>query len=213
MGKGRLEEFSDGVIAVVITIMVLLRWVYKCDQILKDSHFDRLGQLLLLMSCLWGFFYFGDMITGAYKREPVEMNVMDAMFFGEFAPFVWTMICVNFFFLAPMLSTKKLRTNLGVMMVASIFVNIGMWLERFLIIVPTLSKYWFPNQWGFYWPSIAELAILIGSLSFFPLLYLSFVKLFPIFAMWEIREELEVTTKMDYGTGTEVPVNAKIQEA
>src|SRR5262249_3038378 len=119
--------------ALVITIMILLRWIYGVGAYLQDSHFDRLGQLLLLMSCCWFFFFFGDHILSVYRGEEVEVHTIEQLFSGSFAPLVWLMIFCNFILLAPLLSVKRFRTNLKIMMLCSIMVNIGMWLERFLI--------------------------------------------------------------------------------
>ena len=106
---------------------------------------------------------------------------------GPFAPLFWAMVVCNFVIPFPILAIKRLRTIAGVT-VASLLILVGMWLERFLIIVPTLTHPYLPFNYGSYRPSWVEVSIAAGTFGIFTLLYFLFVKISPIVSVWEIEE-------------------------
>ncbi len=122
-------------IAALIIAMAVLRKMLKLEPYLHPVHFENLAKLLLLMSLLWGYFVFSERLTVWYGNEPSEMAVFWATQRGDYAPLYWTMVVCNFVLPLAILSFKRLRTIPGAV-VASLGVLVGMWLERFLIIVP-----------------------------------------------------------------------------
>jgi molybdopterin-containing oxidoreductase family membrane subunit len=110
---------------------------------------------------------------------------------GAYSPLFWTMFIGCFAIPVPLLAIRKLRTIKGTV-IASITVVIGMWLERFLIIVPTLSHPKLPFNWHSYRPTWVEVMLTLGPFGYFILLYAVFVKLFPIVAVWEYKEGLRL---------------------
>src|SRR6516165_652707 len=125
-------------IAGLIIAMAALRKFLHLEEYLHPVHFQNLGKLLLMMSLLWGYFVFAERLTVWYGNEPSEMAVFLVTQRGAFAPLYWTMVFCNFLIPVPILSLKRLRTIPGVVF-ASLSVLVGMWLERFLIIVPSLG--------------------------------------------------------------------------
>jgi Ni/Fe-hydrogenase subunit HybB-like protein len=117
------------------------------------------------------------------------------------------MVVCCFLIPAPILAIKKLRTITGTV-IASITVIVGMWLERFLIIVPTLSQTRLTFNWGSYRPTLVEITIAIGTVAYFILLYAIFTKLFPIIAVWEYKEGLALNGKQRENKGEAEPVMA-----
>jgi len=109
---------------------------------------------------------------------------------GKFAPLFWIHFALCFVIPLPILASKKARTIRGTV-VASISIVLGMWLERFVIIVPTLTKQRMPVEGAFYIPTWVEWSILAGCISLFMLLYTLFTKVFPIVSVWEVREGRE----------------------
>jgi molybdopterin-containing oxidoreductase family membrane subunit len=178
-------------IAALIVMMVALRKVYHLEYYLKPIHFNYLGVLLLLMSLLWFYFTFSEYLTGFFGHEPSEMRVFWSKFRGPYAPFFWSMVVCNFFIPVIILSFKRTKTITGIL-IASISVLAGMWLERFTIIVPTLANPRIEYLSGPYFPTWIEWGIMLGSFSFFVFLYLLFSRFFPIISIWEVHEGKEV---------------------
>ena len=177
-------------IAGLIVTMIIFRRAYGLQYYLKPIHFRYLGQLLLIMALLWFYFTFAEYLTGYYGAEPEELKVFWSKFSGPFWPFFWSMVLCNF--VIPLLCLTSLRQHtVGKVLIASLSIIIGMWLERFIIVVPTLSFPRLPFPEGIYAPTWVEWGETAGSLGLFALFYLLFTKFFPIISIWEIREGRE----------------------
>jgi len=177
-------------IAALIIAMYFIRRSYHLEAYLKSIHFNNLGLLLLVMSLLWFYFTFTENLTAFYGAEPAHLKVFWAKFTGGYAPYFWTMVLCCFIIPLIVLSNKKTRTIFGTMM-ASVSVIIGMWLERFTIVLPTLINPRLPYQRGFYHPTWIEFAVTLACFASFILLYILFTKFFPIISIWEIKEGKE----------------------
>lgn len=178
-------------IAALICAMALIRWVYGLGAYLKDIHFNNLGLLLLAMCFLWFYFTAAEFLTTFYGNEPAHMQIFWMKFTGPFAPHFWTMFTTCFVIPVAILSNRRTRTIVGTV-IASISVNIGMYLERFIIVVPSLSQPRLPHSGSIvYSPTWVEWSILAGSFAAFMLLYVLFTKLFPIVSIWEVQEGRE----------------------
>jgi Ni/Fe-hydrogenase subunit HybB-like protein len=175
-------------IAAIFTFMVILRKVYHLEEYLRPVHFDYLGRLLLVMAILWLYFTFAEYLTTWYGNEPVEMDVFRAKISGAYAVPFWTMVGCCFVVPFLMLTRTKFRQNPTIIFVVSISINIGMYLERYTIVVPTLINPRVQLTGAVYSPSWVEWSILAGCISTFLLLYVGFTKLFPIISVWEIED-------------------------
>ena len=173
-------------IAALIIAMALLRKFLHLEEYLLRLHFENLGKLLLVMSLLWFYFVFAERLTMWYGNDPSEMTVFWVTQTGSFSPLFWLMVVCNFVIPFPILAIKKLRTITGCV-IASIGVVIGMWLERFLIIVPSLSNKYLPYSFGSYRPTWVEITITAGTFSAMALLYMLFAKTVPIISIWELK--------------------------
>jgi len=173
-------------IAGLIIAMAALRKFLHLEQYLHPVHFQNLGKLLLLMSLLWGYFVFAERLTVWYGNESAEIAVLRVTQTGSFAPLYWTMVVVNFVIPVSILSIKRLRTIAGCV-VASFGVLVGMWLERFLIVVPSLGHKYLPYSWGHYRPRPVELLITASTFAAMCLLYTLFAKFVPIISIWELK--------------------------
>ena len=173
-------------IAGLIIAMAALRKFLHLEQYLHPVHFQNLGKLLLMMCLLWAYFVFAERLTTWFGNEPSEMEVFWVTQTGSFAPLYWTMIACNFVIPFTILSLKKLRTIAGCV-TASFAVLIGMWLERFLIVVPSLSHKYLPYAWGHYRPRPVEIMITISTFAAMTLLYVLFSKFVPVISVWELK--------------------------
>src|SRR6185503_13771969 len=173
-------------IAGLIIAMAALRKFLHLEDYLHPVHFQNLAKLLLMMSLLWGYFVFAERLTVWYGNEPSEMEVFWVTQRGSFAPLYWTMVVCNFVLPVTILSLRKLRTIAGCV-VASCGVLVGMWLERFLIVVPSLSHKYLTYSWGHYRLRPVEIMITVSTFAAMTLLYALFSKFVPIISIWELK--------------------------
>jgi len=159
----------------------------------------------LLMCILWAYFVFAERLTVWYGNEPSEMAVFWATQRGAYAPFYWTMVVCNFVIPFIILANPRTRTILGCV-IASFGVLIGMWLERFLIIVPSLAHKQLPYSWGSYEPRPTEIVIMAATFAGMVLLYALFSKFVPIIAIWELKAGLP--SRLDPASQTEASLLA-----
>jgi molybdopterin-containing oxidoreductase family membrane subunit len=173
-------------IAALIIAMAILRRALHLEAHLHPVHFANLGKLLLLMSLLWGYFVFAERLTVWYGNKPEEMAAFWSTQRGRFAPLYWTMVVCNFVIPFALLSIRRFRTIAGCV-TASVGVLVGMWLERFLIIVPSLAHKALPYSWGTYQPQPIEILITASTFAAMALLYTLFAKLIPVISIWELK--------------------------
>ncbi|MFQ6033208.1 MAG: NrfD/PsrC family molybdoenzyme membrane anchor subunit, partial [Candidatus Zixiibacteriota bacterium] len=177
-------------IAALIIAMFIIRKVYHLENYLKPIHFNYLGILLLVMTMLWFYFTFTEYLTTFYGAEPVHMSIFYSKLTGPFAPYFWAMFVTCFVIPFALLCNRRTRTVAGTM-IASISVTVGMWLERFTIVVPTLTNPRLPSSYTIYHPTWVEYFVTLACFAAFILLYILFTKFFPIVSIWEIREGRE----------------------
>src|SRR5678816_2148470 len=189
-------------IAALIIAMALLRKFLHLERYLLPLHFQNLGKLLLTMSLLWGYFVFNERLVSWYGNSPHEMNAFWLTQSGAYSPLFWAMVFFNFVLPFPLLAIRRVR-SISSTVIASCGIIVGMWLERFLIIVPSLSRKSLPYSWGSSAPQWPEIAILIGSVAAMGLLYLLFSKFIPIISIWELK----------VGEHPKLKIAAKVQDA
>ncbi len=173
-------------IAALLLVMSIMRRAMHLEAYLEPIHFDNLSKLLLLMSLLWFYFTVAEHLTVWYGNEPAEMAVFGARLRGEYAPFFWTMVLCNFVTPFVLLGIRRLR-SIQTATISAVAVLVGMWLERYLIVVTTLSHPRLAAAWRGYSPTWVEISISCATFAAMTLLYLVFSKLFPIIAIWEYK--------------------------
>lgn len=176
--------------ATVVMGLFFLRKVYRLHDYIRLEHFDKMGKLMLLITLLWGYFYFVERSVVWYGNVPDEMVVLNSILYGPYAVQHWVMILFNFLIPLIALSIPPFRRWPLGLMIVGIMINIAMYIERILIIVPSLGHPRLPFAWGRYFPSWVELTILVGSFSFFLLLYVLAIKFVPMISIWEEKEGL-----------------------
>jgi Ni/Fe-hydrogenase subunit HybB-like protein len=174
-------------VAVLMVAMYLLRRGLGIGEFLSDKVFNNLGLMFLAFALLWGYFTFAEHLTVWYGNEHAERAVFDFRISGGYAWLFWTMIVVNIVIPLSILPFPKGRKPLGTAIVG-LGVLVGMWIERFLIVVGTLRFPRLDFNVGTYTPSWVEIGILVGSVGLFGFLYFAFIQLAPIVSLWEVRE-------------------------
>jgi Ni/Fe-hydrogenase subunit HybB-like protein len=174
-------------VAAVITLMVIIRRVFHLEDYLTPLHFDNMGKLLLVICLLWAYAYFVEVQTTWYAHEPIEWEVFSFMA-GKYTPLLILMLIGNAILPIASLCFKKIRRSVKAMLVITLLINVGMFIERYLIIVPSLSHKNMPFIWGTYSPSWVELSITAAAFAGFTLMYVLFAKFFPMVAVTDVRE-------------------------
>ena len=175
-------------IAIIILVAAIARRVYHLEHHLRPIHFNNMGLLLLTMTLLWFYFTLAEYLTTVYGGGEAELAVFWTKFTGKYSFLFWTMVLLCFVIPLPILAFKRTRTILGTS-IASVSVLIGMWLERYLIIIPTFSEPLLPYKRGSYTPSWVEWSLLAGLCAGFTLAIVLFSKLFPVITIWETEKE------------------------
>jgi molybdopterin-containing oxidoreductase family membrane subunit len=181
-------------VAVLMVAMFLLRRGLHLEQFLNDKVFNNLGLMFLAFALLWAYFTFAEHLTVYYGNEHAEIAVFDYRMSGGHAPLFWTMIVVNVVIPLMILPFPKGRKPLGTAIVG-VGVLVGMWLERYLIVVGTLSFPRLDFTAGSYTASWTEIGIFVGSIGMFGFLYFTFVQLAPIVSLWEVREGVHIAKR------------------
>jgi molybdopterin-containing oxidoreductase family membrane subunit len=177
-------------IAALLIMMIVLRRIFHLERYLKPVHFDHLSKLLLVMALLWFYFTFSEYLTAFFGNEPSEMRVFFYKLTGPYAPFFWGMVACNFLIPVAILAFRRTRKIPGIL-IASITVVVGMWLERVNIVVPSLANPRMDLPTGFYIPSLVEWGMFVGGIATFILGFVVFARFFPLISIWEIREGQE----------------------
>ena len=142
------------------------------------------------MSLLWLYFTLAENLTVWYGNDPREMAVFGARTRAHYAPYFWTMVFLNFVVPFVLLGIRRLRT-ITTATIAAVCVLAGMWLERFVIVVPTLANPRLASASSSYMPTWVEIAITAATFAAMVMLYLIFSKLFPIISVWEFKPHLQ----------------------
>jgi Ni/Fe-hydrogenase subunit HybB-like protein len=174
-------------VAAVITLMIIIRRVFHLEDYLTPLHFDNMGKLLLVVCLLWSYAYFVEVQTTWYAHEPIEWEVWSFMS-GKYTPLLILMLIGNSVLPVTALCFKKIRRSVRAMLVITVLINISMFIERYLIIVPSLSHKNMPFVWGSYSPSWVELSVTAAAFAGFTLMYTLFAKFFPMVAVTDVRE-------------------------
>ena len=175
--------------AMVITLMIFARVIFKLEHLITINHFDAMAQVILLTGCIVGYAYSIEFFIAWYGGNPYESFAFINRAFGDYAWAYWTMVSCNV--ISPQVFWfKKARRNIVVLFIVSIFVNIGMWFERFVIVVTSLHADFLPSSWDYYAPTPWDIAAFIGSFGLFMTLFSLFCRYLPMVAMAEVKTVL-----------------------
>jgi molybdopterin-containing oxidoreductase family membrane subunit len=172
--------------AMVITLMSLARWIYGLENLITIKHLENMCKVILATGTIVGFAYGTEFFIAWYSGNQYERFIFLNRAFGPYAWAYWTMICCNvispqFFWF------KRVRTSIPAMFVLSIFINIGMWFERFVIIATSLHRDFLPASWGYFRPTWVDIGTFVGTMGLFLTLFLLFLRFLPAIAISEVK--------------------------
>ena len=195
-----IGAIHSGVSAVAM-LMALLLWLYGYDKYIRPEHFDAIGRLLIIVATTWFFFFFLEWVFALYTQESVEIALRELQVFEwPYAALFIVFIMTAYFIPVPLWMFKNVRRSAKWMFFTTISVNIGMWLERFLIIIPgLLRRQQLDFNWGTYHPSIVEILIVVETFAFVGLGMLMFAKFFPLIPIFDIKEAMVVRDEIRIG--------------
>ncbi len=172
--------------AMVMTLAIPARQFFGLKEIITPRHLENMAKIILVTGSMVGYAYAMEFFIAWYGGNQYEMFAFVSRALGPYAWAYWIMVTCNV--ISPQLFWfRKCRTNLWILMAVCIFVNIGMWFERFVITVTSLSADFLPSSWGYFSPTFVDIGMLIGSFGLFFTLFLLFVRYIPMVAMAEVK--------------------------
>jgi molybdopterin-containing oxidoreductase family membrane subunit len=175
--------------AMVVTLSVIARRIFHLENLITLDHMEKMNKIMLLTGMMVGYAYAIEFFIAWYSGNVYEWFTFVNRAIGDYAWAYWTMITCNV--LVPQVFWfKKLRRSIPVMFAASILINVGMWFERFVIVVTSLSQDFLPANWDYYSPTIWDILTFVGSFGLFFTLFLLFVRFLPMVAMAEVKTVL-----------------------
>jgi molybdopterin-containing oxidoreductase family membrane subunit len=173
--------------AMVVSLAIPLRWYYGLKDFITAKHLDCMAKLMLAMGLIVSYGYLTEIFLSWYSADEFEQYGTFNRMFGPYAPVFWGVIFCNV--LAPQaLWLRYFRKNTIALFVIAVFVNIGMWLERFMIVVISLHRDFMPSKWSMYYPTIWDYATFFGTVGLFLFLFFLFVRFLPMISITEVRE-------------------------
>jgi molybdopterin-containing oxidoreductase family membrane subunit len=175
-------------LGMVVIGLYVIRRIYRLDSYIRLEHFDKMGKLLVVTTLTLAYLYFAEQLTVWYARIPDHMAVQQAMMTGGYAIPHWTMIALIYVVPLATFTIPSFRRWPVGMMLVGIGINVGMYVERMLILVPPLAHPRLTFNWTDYIPSWVEMTMMAGSLAMAILLYVLAVKFVPVISIWEEKE-------------------------
>lgn len=182
---------------MVLTLLIPMRAIYNLKDLITPRHLDNMCKIILATGSMVGLAYTTEFFMAWYSQNPYEYFTFVNRAFGPYGWAYWTMFLCNV--ISPQLFWfKTFRTNTILMWIVTIFVNIGMWFERFVIVVTSLSRDFLGSSWGYYSPTWVDIGMFIGSFGLFLTLFLLFCRFLPVIAISEVKGVISQQAHADH---------------
>ncbi len=186
--------------AMVQNALIIIRKVFDLEHIITKDTLEKMNKIILVTGMMVGYAYGMEFFIAWYSGHDAESFAFLNRAFGPYSWAYWIMVSCNV--LSPQFFWfKKLRTNIPFMFVVAVFVNVGMWFERFVITVTSLSRDFLPSSWDYYVPTIFDFGILIGSFGMFFTLLLLFTRTMPVVSIAEVKAVVDGSQPTHHGLG------------
>lgn len=172
--------------AMVMTLAIPLRAAYGLQDFITERHLDNMAKVMLATGLIVAYGYLMEAFMGWYSGNPYEGYMILNRMRGPYAPFYWALIFCNVA-VPQLLWSRRVRSSVPALFVISLVVNVGMWLERFIIVVTSLHRDFLPSSWGMYYPTFWDWATFIGSIGLFLSLLFLFIRFLPMISIFEMR--------------------------
>ena len=183
--------------AMVMTLMVIIRKVYKLTDYITDNHMDAIARILIFISLIMGTAYLTEVFVAWYSGNEYEMfTFFRNRITGDYKIQFWGMVVCNA--LIPQLFWfKKMRRNWMGLLFVSLSINVGMWLERFNIVITSLTKDFLPSNWVSYTPTVIDIGVFAGTVGLFGVGVLLFMRYIPMMAISELKGVAHIGSKIE----------------
>jgi molybdopterin-containing oxidoreductase family membrane subunit len=172
--------------AMVLTLAIPIREAYNMKDFITDRHLNNMAKVMLGTGLIVGYGYMSEAFFGWFSANKYESFMILNRMTGPYAPTYWSLIFCNI--ITPQfLWFKKIRSNVAILFVISLIVNVGMWLERFVIVITSLHRDFLPSSWGLYHPTVWDWATYIGTIGLFITLLFLFIRVLPMISIFEVR--------------------------
>jgi Ni/Fe-hydrogenase subunit HybB-like protein len=172
--------------AMVLNLAIPVRRFYGMESLITMKHIDNMAKIMLATGLIVSYGYFCEAFFAWYSANPYEQFMMYNRMFGPYGWSYWTLIAINGVMIQ-LLWFKSIRTNTLALFIMSLFVGVGMWLERFVIIVTSLNRDFIPSSWGMYYPTRWDFMTFFGTIGLFLTLFLLFLRFVPMISMFEVK--------------------------
>jgi len=173
--------------AMVLTLMIPLRSAFNWKGFITQRHLDNMAKVMLAMGLIVAYGYLMEVFNAFYSGDVFESAMQMDRFGGFYSPLFWGLIAANVV-IPQLLWFKSVRRNPIILWVLSLVINVGMWLERFIIIAQSLAKDFLPSSWGNYLPTIWDIMTYVGTIGLFLMLLFLFLRVLPAISIFEMRE-------------------------
>jgi molybdopterin-containing oxidoreductase family membrane subunit len=178
--------------AMVMTLAIPIRKFYNLEDFITMRHLGNMAKVMLATGLIVAYGYMMETFMAFYSGNPFDRFAIINRMTGPYAFFYWMLIACNIVIPQCMWS-RKVRNNVGVLFVISLVVNVGMWLERFVIVVISLHRDFLPSSWGMYYPTRWDWATYVGTIGLFLTLLFLFIRFLPVISIYEMRTLVEET--------------------
>ena len=175
--------------AMVMTLAIPIRKIYGLEDFITMRHLQNMAKVMLATGLIVGYGYLMEAFMAWYSANQFERFMMLNRMMGPYAPAYWALIVTNIV-IPQALWFRRVRSNVPLLFVISLIVNVGMWLERFVIVVTSLHRDFLVSSWGMYYPTIWDWATFIGSIGLFVTLLFLFIRFLPMISIFEMRTML-----------------------
>ena len=176
-------------LSMVLVLVIPIRRIFRFEDLIPLETLESIAKMIIFMSLIIGYSYLIESFMAWYSGNMIERDSYLWRAIGHYAPQFWIMVLFNAVFPLAFF-IKRIRTSLAWLFIIALLVNIGMWYERFVIIVGSIAHDFDPYVWGIYYPNWVELGLMVGSFSIFFFLFLLFIKFAPAISIAEVKEGL-----------------------
>jgi len=173
--------------AMVLTIAIPLRRLYALEDLITDRHLKNMGVVMLATGMVVAYGYLMETFTAWYSGDIYEQYLVMNRMFGPYGYMYWLLILFNIL-IPQLLWVRRVQTNVRLLFFIAVSVNIGMWLERYVIVVVSLHRDFMPSAWGMYSGTVFDYGVFVGSIGLFVCLLFLFIRFLPMISIFEMRE-------------------------